>query len=276
MLLPASQMYVTSHYLTINPAVMKRLLLFSAVSLTLFSACSTAYKSGQTPDDVYYSPGREVAATASRNDQRQQDEYQEYISSSDDRYLRMKVANRSRWSSLDDFDYWYDSRYDFSNYSNYSSYSPWCTCFSPFSIGFSRYSYWGSGYGNYGYYGWGNPYYTVMAYGSPKFSNPGSTSGSNLSAYRNREYFNSNFGQRDKNGNYTVPGNASFGNLLRRVFTTSPQTNTNPNSTSYDRPARTFDNNSRSSSSGSSSSGGTSGGFKSSGSSTSTGRGGRG
>ena len=30
------------------------------VSAAIFSSCSTAYKTGQTPDDVYYSPARVI------------------------------------------------------------------------------------------------------------------------------------------------------------------------------------------------------------------------
>ena len=85
---------------------MKHLLLLSVLSIGLFTGCSTAFKAGQTPDDVYYSPGREIASVnEEKKQQKEKEEYQEYISSLDDRYLRMKVAKRGRWSSLDNFDY---------------------------------------------------------------------------------------------------------------------------------------------------------------------------
>ena len=102
---------------------MKHSLLLSVLSMGLLSACTTAFKAGQTPDDVYYSPGREAAETvkAEQNQKQQEAAYQEYVSSLDDRYLRMKIANRHRWSAIDNFDYWYDSRYDFGAY-NYNSY----------------------------------------------------------------------------------------------------------------------------------------------------------
>jgi uncharacterized membrane protein YgcG len=252
---------------------MKRLLLFTTISISLLTSCSTAYKSGQTPDDVYYSPGRVVVSAKEEEKQQQQlEQYEEYVSTQDDRYLRMKVANRSRWNTLDDYDYWYDSRYDFcrSNYSfynNYSYYNPWNT---GWQMGIS----YGRGY-NYGL-GWNSPFYTVVAYGSPKFSIGGYTSGSNISAYRNKSYLNTNnYGSyNSKTGTYKPAANNSnsFGNLLKRVFTTTPSGNTS----SHDRPARTFDTKSSNSAPASSSSGGSSGGFKSTGSSSSTGRGGRG
>lgn len=256
---------------------MKRVLLFTTISVSLFTSCSTAYKAGQTPDDVYYSPARTVvSAKEEERQQQQQEQYEEYVSSQDDRYLRMKVANRNRWNTLDDYEYWYDSRYDFcrNNYSFYNSYAynnPWNAGWQ-LGIGYARPG-WGYGYG----LGWNNPMYTLIYYGSPKFTGSGYTSGSNLSAYRNKSYLNTNnFGTyNSKTGTY-IPAasnkNNSFGNLLKRVFSTSPSGTTS----SYDRPARTFDTKSSNSAPASSTSGGNSGGFKSSGSSSSSGRGGRG
>ena len=254
---------------------MKRTLLFSVLGIGLLSGCSTAFKAGQTPDDVYYSPGREIASVKEEKKEKiQQEEYKEYISSQDDRYLRMKVANRNRWNSLDNFEYWNDSRYDFCN----------CNCY-----GSNTYATWnpgwniGIGYGRrngFGSYGWNSPIYTLVNYTNPKFSGGGYTSGSNISAYKNKSYNNSNLGYKDpKTGGFVISGdnNNSFGSLLKRVFTGSSD-NSN-NSSSYDRPARTFNNsspNSTSTPATSSSAGGSSGGYNSTGTSTSTGRGGKG
>lgn len=264
---------------------MKRMLLLSFLGAGLLSGCSTIYQSGQTPDDVYYSPGRD-GSTVREEEKRKDDQarYEEYISSQDDRYLRMKVANRNRWSSLDDFDYWYDSRYDFSSryYHPYNSYS----YYNPYSSG--NYYGWNSGW-NYalGYggwrpslgmgWGWNSPIYTVISYGSPKLY-AGSTSGSNISAYRNKSYNNANLGYKDtKTGKWISSGGTknSFGELVRRVFTPASSNNNSGNNSSWERPARTFDNSSGNSGT-SSSAGGNSGGFKSSGSSASGGRSGRG
>ena len=89
----------------------------------LFASCTSAYKSGQTPDDVYFSPARP------------QDEYvrvennnRKYYSDDDyrdDRYLRMKVLDR-RWSMLDD-GYAYGYRYGYNYYPtlSYGYYSSW-------------------------------------------------------------------------------------------------------------------------------------------------------
>lgn len=92
-----------------------RILSVLAVAI-LFASCSTAYRQAQTPDDVYFSPAQEKERTyASAQDRRYDDnynrrnntDYDEYTSSGDDRYLRMKIQNRYRWNSLDDYDYWY-------------------------------------------------------------------------------------------------------------------------------------------------------------------------
>ncbi|MBH2004758.1 MAG: hypothetical protein I8H66_08725 [Sphingobacteriia bacterium] len=266
---------------------MKKILFGSMIAVGLLTGCSSVYRSGQTPDDLYYSPGKEVAeyVNAGNADSR---EYQEYVSTSDDRYLRMKVANRDQWSSIDHFSYWNDMRYNFPAYAyNYSFYNPY-TVYSPWGLGYSNpwalglgFSSWNSwGYGNYygGGLGWSHPLYTVIGYANPKALTPTYTSGSNLSAYRNKSYNNYNYGN-NKNGQWGTPGVAgagsnSFGNLVRRVFS-SPSTTGGSNS-SYDRPGRTFSTPAASSSAGmSSSAGGSSGGFKSSGSSAGSGRGGR-
>jgi hypothetical protein len=263
---------------------MRQVLLFSVLSIGLLSSCSTAFKNGQTPDDVYYSPGRELGAT--REDETKQQkanvQYEEYISSLDDRYLRMKVANHSRWSSIDNFDYWNDSRYDFNSYNYYNNHNPYTT-WNPYWNTSSYYC--GNYYPGSGNWGWHSPVYTVVGYTTPKYG--GSTSASNIYAYRNKSYNNTNtnnYGYNPKSGNYApATSNSSFGNLLKKVFTSSENT-----SSSYDRPARTFNSSTNSNSPNtspntsstppatSSNAGGNSGGVKSTGSSTSTGRGGRG
>ena len=254
---------------------MKHSLLLAVLSIGLLSGCSTSFKAGQTPDDVYYSPGREIASAKDEEVQKKDNQqYQEYVSSMDDRYLRMKVANRYRWGIIDNYDYWYDSRYDFSSYyyNAYNPYSTWNPCWNK--------GYYG--YGNTGYYygniGWNNPYYTVISYTTPTKQTGGYTAGSNITAYKNKIYNNANYGYKDPKTGAFVPSsnNNSFGNLLKRVFTGSADYNT---SSSFDRPVRTYTTPSTTSTPApatSSSAGGTSGGYQSTGSSTSTGRGGRG
>lgn len=252
------------------------MLLGSLLTIGLLSGCTTAYQTGQTPDDVYYSPGRDGLSKREEEKVREEQErYEEYISSQDDRYLRMKVANRNRWSGIDDFDYWHDSRYDFSRYNGLGNWNSFYTWNNPWNLGFN-YGFFrpqpGLGYG----WGWNNPMYTVIAYASPKFYS-GSTSGSNLSAYRNTKGFNNNNKgyYNPKTGSFVNTGssNNSFGSLLKRVFSTSANSSLG---SSFDRPVRSFSNSNGSTATPSSNAGGNSGGVKSTGSSAGSGRGGRG
>lgn len=271
---------------------MKKLLLSAFVAATILSGCSTAYQMGQTPDDVYFSPGQETETYAVANNKNNDERYQEYVSTMDDRYLRMRVGNRDRWSTIDNFSYWNDMRYDFSPYTfnHFNTFNPWILDpyqfnFNPWGIGlgfrpgiYGWNNFYGGGW-NGGVFGnplgWGNPMFSVITYANPKASLPTYTSGSNLSALRNRMYNNNN---DSRNGNWYAPGtnggSNNFSNLVKRVF--SGPTTSGGTGSSYDRSIRTFGNSSSSSiPTTSSSAGGASGGFKSTGSSASTGRGGR-
>src|SRR5215204_1261969 len=108
---------------------MKSFLLILSLSL-VFTSCSTAYKSGQTPDDVYFSPERPRAEYV-RVDDDEEDRYDrgqsnssnnDYYNYEEERYLRMKVRNRQRWSYLDNDFYSYNP-YIYRNYNYYNS--PW-------------------------------------------------------------------------------------------------------------------------------------------------------
>ena len=269
-------MYVTSHYLTLKPITMKNCLFFTLLGMGLFiTSCSTAYKTDQTPDDVYYSPGRPAAERVDIvKNKEQQEQYENYVSSTDEQFLRMKVGNYYRWNMLDDYSYWNDSRYDFSHFNYYSS------------IGYSTYyghNNWSLGWGSYfnrPIYSWGNPYYTLVSYYNPKTA-IGKPSESAISAYKNKNYSNANTFSNGNakssysNSNYSTPNSNSFSSLVKKVFSSSNS------SESYDRAVRSFDNSSsgtRTSSAStnnsapSSNAGGNSGGVKSTGSSASSGR----
>jgi hypothetical protein len=88
-----------------KPIAMRTLLLL-ATAITVLSSCSSIYRSGSTPDDVYFSPGQERTGTASRERERSYGDDDGYVDLSD-RYLRMKSSGGRRWSSFDDdFSYW--------------------------------------------------------------------------------------------------------------------------------------------------------------------------
>ncbi len=237
---------------------MKSQILLLALIVAALSSCTTAYKTGQTPDDVYFSPTRpqdEYVQVEKKDDRRYQSREEYY----DDRYLRMRVGNRLRWSELDDY-YYYGNRYDYSYYNDYYWNNPWTPC-----------TYWNSHY---------NPYYTsyvVVTPKSPVFNHPRNV---NLNTYNNNMLTSSNYtnpshptfsGPRvfgssantGYNGGYTNSNNnnnnnsgSGAGNFLRNIFNGG---STNSSSTSSSHPT-TNSSSSSSSSSGSSSSGSSGGG----------------
>ena len=209
---------------------MKLNLFILAVAAVTISSCSTAYKSGQTPDDVYYSPVRAVDERETKEEVRRSDNRTDNY---EEREIRMATRDR-RWRDIND-EYDYNYRYD------------------PY-----RYGY------NYGYYY--NPYYynrpvflpgyTIV---NPKNTTPRST---NLGSYKNPTLVVAN----NKTGETRwVPANRSYnnsnntGSFIRRVITPSATTNSgsNRNNTNYEsNNTRTYtpsNNSSNSSSSGSSS-----------------------
>lgn len=252
-----------------------KLLIFGFIT-AMAVGCTSAYKASQTPDDVYYSPARSGAA---ERNVAKEDKYEDYISSQEDQYLRMKVRDRERWSSIDDYSYWNDTRYvpSFSyNYyrNNWNNYYAWNNPYtlnlysSPFyyspmlSLGYGYNSFGGyypqMGFG-YGYglgYGGYNPYSNIYISKNPvrMRSNVNRPS---LGGYSNRNYLNAN-----PNAN-----RQGLGNSIRRAFTPNENTNysnrninTNNNNNTYRAPERSYTPSSSSSSSGSSSGGARSGG----------------
>lgn len=133
---------------------MKTRILLLAISAAFLSSCGTMYKSGQTPDDVYYSPGREQAAVVQTDEDPNKnrkftDEY------TDDRYLRMKSSNQ-RWSAFDD-DYMY---WNNPSWNSQMVFNSWGNPYYGMNYGIGYgigygYSNWHLGFGNF----WGAPYY---------------------------------------------------------------------------------------------------------------------
>ncbi len=172
-------------------------LLILAIAAVSISSCSTTYKSGQTPDDVYFSPVRAVDERETREEVRttnnRTDDYEE-------REIRMATRDR-RWRDIND-DYDYNYRYD------------------PYHYGY-----------NYGYYY--NPYYynrpvflpgyTII---NPKNTTPRST---NLGSYKNPTLVVAN----NKTGETKwIPANRSYnnsnngGSFIRRIITPASNSNT--------------------------------------------------
>jgi hypothetical protein len=97
-------------------------ILLLALSVAALSSCSSVYKSGQTPDDVYYSPAPVRVQADEYVDVKQPKQgtnyqsYEQYAESQrDDRFLRMSVGNpyyMNAYNSYGGFDWRYNSFYD--------------------------------------------------------------------------------------------------------------------------------------------------------------------
>jgi hypothetical protein len=190
---------------------MKQQFLLLALTVAVLSSCTTAYKTGQTPDDVYFSKGRhpEEYVRVEEDNDRQYRYNEEYV---DDRYLRMKVRNRSRWSDLDD---WY---FNERNY-RYNVFSSGCFGYDPWT----PYSYWNSYYNPYY-----RPYYHNYSYVSIKTASYQKPRTFNLNTYTSSQnnniktYGNSKYTPvRSGNNNSYTPspsGSSNSGSTLRNIF----------------------------------------------------------
>ena len=170
---------------------MKPAILLLAVSVAAMTGCNTAYKSGQTPDDVYFSPTlpKDEYVRVEKQDDRRYSNDENF----DDRYLRMKVQNRYRWSMLDDT-YYYDNRYTYS-YNSWNN--PW-----------NQNYLW-----NYYY----NPYCSsCCTYVNPKngiaFNFNGGPRTVNLNTFTTKQFTSSNTNPKSRSFSYSTPSSSSESN----------------------------------------------------------------
>lgn len=221
------------------------------VFVLVFASCTTSYKTGQTPDDVYFSPERqrdEYVRVEKKDDRR----YVSAEESREDRYLRMKSTYR-RYSTLDDYDCYC---YTGSNYYRYNDYYR--------NNNFYANTWWGPKWNSYNpyYYNpyYSNPYYSGyvagnvrQVYNKPRTGNLDSyNGGSNPNAnsnYSKGRSFNNSSSSSSSDNNYQGSGTGA-GNFLRNTFGSS---NNNSNSSSSNNNSSSSSNNSSSSSSSSSS-----------------------
>jgi uncharacterized membrane protein YgcG len=258
---------------------MKSLIIAGVLAVVVLSSCSV-YRSGQTPDDVYYSPAREqkgaayVQTDGDRDDGRRYNNRSSYngyddFATSDDRWLMMRVRNRARWSVFDDYNY----------YSPYNSWG-WGGFYPSIGMGYGFYNPYSFSYYNHfnNYWNWNsfyNPYYPKIIVVNPKTNPAGYTRirNFNLNTYNNTnfnnraavrpQYNNTNRPRYNYNNSNSTNNNRTLGGSFRRVFSNS---STDSRGTygqpSQDRPVRTYSPSSNSSSSprSSGSTGGSSGG----------------
>ncbi|RYY19522.1 MAG: hypothetical protein EOO04_21845 [Chitinophagaceae bacterium] len=219
---------------------MKSALVFSSIVVIALSSCSSVYRTAQTPDDIYFSPGREEAASyvqMDRNDNRAgryRDDDGEYLSQ-DDRVLRMRVRNRGMWSAFDDYGYggmgyagmpYGGIGYNGLGYGGYGmgygglgygglGYGGYGMGYGGLgygrSFGYSPWSYGGLGlglsFGNYynNYYGWNN-YYNPYYGGGVIINKPGPTANTRVRNFNPNTYSNRNFNSSNVPGARVRPG----------------------------------------------------------------------
>lgn len=213
-------------------------LLLLMFTLSLLGSCTSAYQTGQTPDDVYYSPspgGEEYVAATDRDNRR----YRDYeYDNPDDRWLRMRVRNPYRWNAFDNYDYFMPNPLGMGMGFGWGA--PFTYNISPF--------YWNSVWSWNSFY---NPYCTNVVFLNPK-SNPyvyNNVKSFRLAGYTNRNYNIQNNPLRGK-GNFGSSSNrynnsnTSLGDSFKKMFSGSSNaagySNGNGFSPSYDRPARSY------------------------------------
>ena len=104
---------------------MKTKFLLIPLLAIVFTSCSTAYKSGQTPDDVYYSPVKMV------EDDNDDEKEEQKITDKEEKEIRMATRDR-RWRDFDDdYNYRYDPYHYGYSYGYY--YNPYY-CHNPVYI----------------------------------------------------------------------------------------------------------------------------------------------
>jgi hypothetical protein len=226
---------------------MKPSILLLALTAAAFSSCTSAYKAGQTPDDVYYSPARPQAEYV--RVEKQDDRY--YRGSDDyyeDRFLRMRLQNRYRWSALDDY-YFYNT-YAYNPYGYYSNWnSPWNSHYA-----------WNNFYNPY--YGgiYCHSYYPGVIIKNPRtYTPPSRALVFNPNSYLNNNTGNRSVGARSLGNNYNNNNSRynnsnsnrnSLGQSVRKVFSNSNSNNSyNSNNSTPSRSYNPSSNSSNSSSS---------------------------
>jgi hypothetical protein len=100
---------------------MKSNFLLLSIFLIAASSCSTSYKTGQTPDDVYYSPARLQTNEVRREKNKDRDVYNNssVYTSAEDRMIRRR--HNGRYRRYDDR-YGYDNPYGYNNSYGYPVY----------------------------------------------------------------------------------------------------------------------------------------------------------
>ena len=225
---------------------MKRLYIPILTALVIISlnGCST-YKNSATPDDVYYSPGKPVAASTSG-----QANNSEYYNTPNENYVQMRVQDPDKWSYFDDYNYdYYGNSYYSPGYSYGAGFGMGLTM--GFGMGFGPwYNPWYGGFGYYSpmsfynsYYAWNsfyNPYYggvivisgkntTAPSYTRMANFNPSAYSGRYYNSRPTTNFYNPNSTRsQNQNSNFSRPYNNTYNNSSRPVYGPSYMRSSSP------------------------------------------------
>ena len=244
-------------------------------ALIIFSSCSTAYRSGQTPDDVYYSPAPQQNTYVTKRNDQDQDSY--YSRNNEEDYnIRRGIENPVYRSPLslsmgfgyspysfnpfnsmfgyNSFGYNPYSNFGYSPYGMKGMYNPYFDDFGYNGLSFSSpYSFYSPYSMNFGYspfgYGYGySPYYSPVLFSSKLVNTNTGARQYNLNAYNNN-----NLGARSEGGNAQPIRNAAtgvtpqsestgMGRVIRRVFTPSERNSYTPSANATRREVRRSNN----------------------------------
>lgn len=257
----------------------KHLLLLGAIAA--FSSCTSAYRIGQTPDDVYYSPAPPQDEYVTSDNQQDKDSYAYNNSSNIEDLAIRRGINDPQFRSNLSF-YLGSGYYPYDSYGS-SFYNPYNSYYNPYTYtGVTFYPYnnyynnFYSPYNNY-YSPYYNSYYPPLYYITKPGNSVSNYSGPrqyNLRPYNVNTTRTTTAPSTTNNSSVPVrtfkpqPNTTGVGNFVRRIFTPSNNTgrsnnnynnsNNNYNNNNNTTPARTFQPSTSSGSSSSSS--GSSGG----------------
>jgi hypothetical protein len=221
--------------------------------IAFLSSCSSAYRTGQTPDDVYYSPAPAPPVEyVTTNNQQDKDTYA-YNNTGNNGDLA--IGNGLRYPSNISLDFGFG--YNPYDYYGSSLFSPYSSYYNPYTYpGVTFYSH---NYNYYNYYSPFNSYYYSPIYIS-NYSSP-------VSNYSGPRTFNLGVYNNTANRGFSHPGQSitntaapvrtfpaqpannrsGVGNFIRSIFTPSNNSRSYRNGNSsndYSSPARTQSNSS--------------------------------
>ena len=248
----------------------KHLLLLGAIAA--FSSCTSAYRIGQTPDDVYYSPAPQVNSYVSTVTEQDKNSYS--YRNQEDADIRRGIndpvyRNAITFSTGMGYGYNPYSMYPYSSFNNplYSyggyGYDPYGFkgLYNPYnSFGYNNLNFYNSPYGysnsyslgGYGYspYSYGySPYYAPILFSNKSVNTNTGPRRYNLNVYNNSGNTNTQGNVQPirtiRTGTTQPSRGTGVGNVIRRVFTPSQRsTYVAPgNNSSSNSNRRTYSNN---------------------------------